>query len=233
MVYITGDMHGEFKRFETKQIKRFTDDDILMVCGDFGFIWNGSENEKQTLISIGEKPYKTLFVDGTHENFDLLDKYPVEELFGGRVHHISGNLYHMMRGEIYTINNETYFAFGGGDSPDREIRINSGTWYSREMPSIDEMTYGVENLNKYNYKVDYIITHEPSGNARGLIDNRAEVSAIGSFFDELAKNVNYKCWYFGSVHFDRRVSGKNQAVFTETVPIHKTVKKKSIFGRKK
>lgn len=233
MVYITGDMHGETKRFESRQFKRFTEDDILMICGDFGFIWNGSEQEKQTLVEIGEKTYKTLFVDGTHENFDLLDKYPIEEIFGGRAHHISGNLYHMMRGEIYTIDNETYFAFGGGDSPDREMRIASGTWYSREMPSVEEMTYGVENLNKYNYNIDYIITHEPSGNARGLIDSRTEISAIGSFFDELAKNVKYKCWYFGSVHFDRKVSGKNQAVFTEVLPVHKTLKKKSLFSRKK
>lgn len=122
-----------------------------------------------------------MFVDGTHENFGLLEKYPIEELFGGRVHHISGNLYHMIRGEIFTIDDETYFAFGGGDSPDREIRIAAGTWYKQEMPTVDEMTDAVENLNKYDYKIDYVITHEPSGNARGLIDSRAEISAIGSF----------------------------------------------------
>lgn len=226
MVYITGDMHGEEKRFSSRRLKRLSADDVLIVCGDFGFIWNGSEQEKKFLDEIGEKPYKTMFVDGTHENFELLEKYPVVELFGGKVRHISGNLYHMLRGEIFTIDNETYFAFGGGDSPDREIRISAGTWYKQEMPSVDEMTYGVENLNTYDYKIDYVITHEPSGNARGLIDSRSEISAIGSFFDELAKNVRYKCWYFGSVHFDRRVSAKNQAVFTEILPIHTNIKAK-------
>lgn len=226
MVYITGDMHGEVGRFNERKLKKLSSDDVLMICGDFGFIWSGSEEEKKSIALIGEKPYRTLFVDGTHENFELLEKYPVEEIFGGKAHHISGNLYHMLRGEIFTIDNETYFAFGGGDSPDREIRISTGTWYSREMPSIEEMTYGVENLNKYDYKIDYVITHEPSCNARGLIDSRSEISAIGSFFDELAKNVKYKCWYFGSVHFDRKISSKNQAVFTEIVPIHIPVKKR-------
>lgn len=170
-----------------------------------------------------------MFVDGTHENFELLEKYPIEELFGGRAHHISGNLYHMIRGEIFTIDGETYFAFGGGDSPDREIRIAAGTWYKQEMPTVDEMTYAVENLNRYDYNVDYLITHEPSGNARGLIDSMSEISAIGSFLDEIAKNVKYKCWYFGSVHFDRRISGRNYAVFTEILPIHMKAKKRRLF----
>lgn len=229
MVYITGDMHGELKRFSDRKLKRLSEEDVLMICGDFGFIWNGSEQEKNFLEEIGEKPYKTMFVDGTHENFELLEKYPIEELFGGRAHHISGNLYHMIRGEIFTIDGETYFAFGGGDSPDREIRIAAGTWYKQEMPTVDEMTYAVENLNRYDYNVDYLITHEPSGNARGLIDSRSAISAIGSFFDEIAKNVKYKCWYFGSVHFDRRISGRNYAVFTEILPIHMKAKKRRLF----
>lgn len=231
MVYITGDMHGEAKRFNDKQLKRLGKDDTLIVCGDFGFIWNGSEQENRILGEIGEKPYRTLFVDGTHENFDLLEKYPIEEIFGGKVHHISGNLFHMIRGEIYTIDNETYFAFGGGDSLDREMRISSGTWYSHEMPSIEEITYAVENLNKYNYCIDYVITHEPLGNARGLIGSRTEISAISSFFDELAKNVKYKRWYFGCIHLDRKISSKNQAVFTEVLPVHSIVRKKSLFRK--
>ena len=65
--------------------------------------------------------------------------------------------------------------------------------------------------------------------ARGLIDSRSAISAIGSFFDEIAKNVKYKCWYFGSVHFDRRISGRNYAVFTEILPIHMKAKRRRLF----
>ena len=57
MVYITGDMHGELKRFSDRKLKRLSEEDVLMICGDFGFIWNGSEQEKKFLEEIGEKPY--------------------------------------------------------------------------------------------------------------------------------------------------------------------------------
>jgi len=52
MVYITGDMHGELKRFSDRKLKRLSEEDVLMICGDFGFIWNGSEQEKKFLEEI-------------------------------------------------------------------------------------------------------------------------------------------------------------------------------------
>ena len=80
MVYITGDMHGEFERFKEKNYASSKKEDTLIICGDFGFIWNGSKREQNTLKKIASLPYQIAFVDGCHENFDLLLSYPVEEL---------------------------------------------------------------------------------------------------------------------------------------------------------
>ena len=38
MVYITGDMHGDQSRFNTKEIKALQPGDTLIICGDFGFV---------------------------------------------------------------------------------------------------------------------------------------------------------------------------------------------------
>ena len=73
MIYITGNTHGDLSRFFKTGIKKMKENDILIICGDFGFIWDGSENEKKNLEQIGKFKFKTLFVDGTHENFDILD----------------------------------------------------------------------------------------------------------------------------------------------------------------
>lgn len=51
----------------------------MIICGDFGGIWDGSEAEQQVLDWLENRPFTTLFVDGNHENFDLLHTCPVQE----------------------------------------------------------------------------------------------------------------------------------------------------------
>ena len=36
MVYVTGDTHGDISFFKDPKLKKLTDEDILIVCGDFG-----------------------------------------------------------------------------------------------------------------------------------------------------------------------------------------------------
>lgn len=54
MFYITGDLHGEYDIHKLSS-KRFpmgnnlTRDDYLIICGDFGLVWNNGNSE-----SIGE-----------------------------------------------------------------------------------------------------------------------------------------------------------------------------------
>ena len=218
MIYVTGDMHGEIERFENRKLKKLTENDCLIVCGDFGFVWNDSKEEQAVLQKIGEKHFKTLFVEGTHENFSLLNSYTVTELYGGRVHQINKNVYHLMRGEIYTIDNKTIFTFGGGESEDKDIRIENGTWWKEEQPTIEEMTYAVENLDKVNRKVDYIITHQPSMTDMALVDRRCTVNPISTFFDELSRNIEYKKWYFGSLHKNKKIP-KGHCLFTDIATI--------------
>ena len=100
MVYVTGDLHGDINRFKTPAMKKLEKGDTLLVCGDFGFIWDGSKEEEKQLAKLGEKKFNICFVDGTHENFDLLNSYEVSQWKGGKVHHIGGNVYHLMRGQV-------------------------------------------------------------------------------------------------------------------------------------
>ena len=72
MIYITGDIHGDFDRFKSRELKKLKKQDALIICGDFGFIWSGSKKEKRLLKKIGKLPYNVLFVEGSHENYDLL-----------------------------------------------------------------------------------------------------------------------------------------------------------------
>ena len=76
MIYATGDTHGDYSRFKDPQIKKLGRGDTLIVCGDFGFFWDGSKKEEQVLKKLRSKDFTIAFVDGCHENFDILEKFP-------------------------------------------------------------------------------------------------------------------------------------------------------------
>ena len=117
MIYVTADLHGDVDRLRSLPVK-LGRKDTLIVLGDFGFLWDGSKAEKKMLKWLGKRRYQLLFLDGAHENYDLLDSYEVTDFAGGRAQQISGKLYHLMRGEVYTIEEKKLLCFGGGESPD-------------------------------------------------------------------------------------------------------------------
>ena len=82
MIYLTGDLHGDLERFKSKEMKKLKKGDTLIVCGDFGFLWDGSKKEQSILKKLGRSKYQILFVEGTHDNLDLIAQYPLEDWNG-------------------------------------------------------------------------------------------------------------------------------------------------------
>lgn len=214
MIYITGDTHGDITRF--KQFKAIFPKyrHHLLVCGDFGFVWNNSEQEKKRLIKLEKLDCNILFVEGTHDNLDLLSGYPLEEFCGGKVRRIAKNVFWMQRGELFNIEGETVFAMGGGESSDADEREEGVNWWRGELPSVSEIEYAWNTIEKVEDGVDIIITHHNPRLELGLIDaQRQTVNALGVFLSEVAKTVNYRHWYFGKDHVDKTVSPRMTAVF--------------------
>ena len=124
MIYLTGDCHAEFNRFSVKRFsaqKHMTKDDYVIVCGDFGGIWDyklSSPEERYWLDWLNDKPFTTLFVDGNHENFDRLKEFPRVKFHGGMAHKIRKNVYHLMRGYVFEFEGKKFFTFGGARSHD-------------------------------------------------------------------------------------------------------------------
>ncbi len=223
MVYVTGDTHGDLSIFKNPKLRKLTDDDFLIVCGDFGFLWDGSEQEKKTLKLLEKKKYTICFVDGAHENFDILSKYRPYRFHGGNAHKITPNIFHLMRGEIFTFNDKTFFCMGGGESDDIEMREEGKTWWKEEMPNAEEMMNGANNLKEYDYKVDYIITHEAPALAKDFIklhsNHEIKLTPLNTYLQELTKSVEYYHWFFGSLHIDLPISKKMTSVFNEIIKV--------------
>lgn len=191
MLYVTGDTHGDYERFTSSALKKLKKGDTLFICGDFGFIWDGSKNEEKLLKKIGKLKYNVCFIDGTHENFERLRSYEVSEFKGGKVHHITGNLYHLMRGQTYDFDGVSVFAMGGGESPDIDIRSDLNSWSGDEIPTEAELTEGAKNLKKSGNRVDIIITHEPPMKIKGFLrlkeKESVRVTGLNTYFEELSR----------------------------------------------
>lgn len=224
MVYVTGDTHGlkeELKKLNTKNFtasNNLTKGDYVIICGDFGLIWNNSKEEKRWLSKLAEKNFTTLWLDGNHENFDLLEEYPVQEWNGGKVQFINDSVIHLMRGQVYIINDLKFFIFGGAESTDKIFRREHVSWWEQELPSKEEYEEGMKNLEKHNFNVDYILTHDCSQHLKNLLlEKEAKSTELNQYFDYLEHKLNFKHWYFGHYHEDATFQDKKHTVLYHDV----------------
>ena len=246
MIYITGDTHSDFSRFteENFQIQsEMTKDDYIIICGDFGGIWTFEEEssrEKELLDWLDNKNFTTLFADGNHENYTRLYNYPIEEWKGGKVHKIRDSVLHLMRGEIFDIDNKQIFAFGGAKSHDIQdgilnldeeekiyeyrkrgayFRIRDFSWWDLELPTNQEMENGIENQVKINYKVDYIISHCCPTSIQTLINSTYKRDILTDYLQQISEKCTFKRWYFGHYHDYKQVNSQFTLLYENIVPL--------------
>ncbi len=237
MIYVTGDIHGSIdirKLLENNVTKKITANDYVIICGDFGLVWNWKKevrNEKKWLNWLNDRPWTTLFVDGNHECFPRLYSYPVKEWKGGKVHEIRPKVLHLMRGEIFEIEGNSIFAMGGAASHDRgpakgdtDAVIGTG-WWPEEIATTEELDYGLDNLEARGNKVDYIITHcLPTFYQEFIKKGEFPPDPMSEFFEYLNKTVEYKHWYSGHYHCNVDITDKISVVFSRIIPIGAAVR---------
>ena len=227
-IFVTGDTHrGEdWNKINTKNFpeqKVLTKDDYLIIAGDFGALWFNDKSDEFFLKEYSKRSFTTLFVDGNHENHDLLDSYPVEMWNGGKVHRVADTIIHLMRGQVYEIDGKAFFTMGGAQSTDVGRRKEGKSWWPREMPSDEEYEEALNNLKKHDFKVDYIVTHccpEEIVGAQDVFFNRRS-NKLTCFLDSLINeyHIEYKAWYFGHYHQDKDI-GDIHCVYNQIVELY-------------
>lgn len=233
MIYVTGDTHGEITRFSSRRFKardfRLTEGDYLIICGDFGGVWFWPESpfyNRDVYIQkwFANKPWTTLFVDGNHENHHMLATYPLEEWKGGYVHHIvKDKVIHLTRGQVFNIEGKKIFTMGGAASHDKEHRKANIDWWAEEIPNAAEYDTALKNLEKHDYRVDYIISHcAPETIAAKVLGDFLypdDICSETKFFEILKDNVEYSNWYFGHYHKDFTIDLKHTCLYHQIIPL--------------
>lgn len=214
MVYITSDLHGAFDIHKINPDefipgRTMTDQDYLLICGDFGCIWDGGSSDRFWLNWLESLPWTTVFIDGNHENFSVLNAYPTEEWNGGKVHRIRSNIVHLMRGEHYEFGGKTWLALGGALSHDYAYREQGKNWWNEETTSWQERQHALETLERIGHKVDIVISHDVYTSHPVSTTYPTDMSVYGEdrvnqqeFLEEVRSQLEYDCWFCGHYHKD-------------------------------
>ena len=227
MIFVRGDTHGDLSAV-TSLRSHLSAGDKLIITGDFGFVFRGErENiaERNDLNSLAALPFEILFVDGNHENFPELERYPEVLRYGAPVRQLRPNIFWLRRGYVYTIEGKTFFVMGGGYSLDKALRLeherrwHEKVWFEEEMPSDAEYRRAADNLRQHGLAVDYVLTHTAPRLIIPRVINRnpdPHEEALNKFLDWVYCDVSFRKWYFGHLHMDMELYDLMVACF-ETV----------------
>ncbi len=222
MIYLTGDTHGDLARFSSacwEVGKTLSKEDYLIILGDFGVLWQQDSFDNYWLNWLSKKPWTTLFLDGNHENFDLIDNLPTIKMFGDEVGCAAPSVFHLKRGRVYNIDDQSFFVMGGAASIDRKYRTENVSWWAREQPNDEEIALGWWNLGQSDFKVDYVLTHTIPFRLKShliLEGMKIFVDPIEFELDKMFSQLDFKHHYFGHWH-------TNDSIYTsydQEVPKH-------------
>ena len=224
MIYITGDTHApiDLGKLSTKRFpiqKELSKQDYLIICGDCGLVWDDSLRDIYWQQWLSDKKFTTLWIDGNHENFDLLYQYPLIDRFGGKVREISTDIFHLDRGQVLNIDGKKFFVMGGATSHDKIYRKEHISWWQEEVPSLDEMNRGIEALDANNWTVDYVLTHCAPRGIQTMIEDWYENDELTSYLERIRTDLKFTKWFFGHYHIDKEINEKFTAVYNNIIPI--------------
>ena len=250
-IWTTGDIHGDPKRLSAQifpEGKNMDKTDVVEILGDFGLVWDyrgETHEEKYWLDWLDKKPWTTVATLGNHENYDRIEKLPVEERFDAPVWVLRPNVYLLQSGYVYNINGKKIWNFNGASSHDiddgiidsenwkeiakewerqgKHFRVKGITWWDQEIEK-DLKVYdrGIENLEKAGFDVDFVWTHCVSGNTAAIM-GFFENDPLTNYFnkiDELFKEHGKSPkWLFGHYHRNMNVEFHKYCLYEQIIQI--------------
>lgn len=143
LIGLLGDTHGDLEHvLIVSQTMWKHGVSVLVVLGDFGFIWPGHnwdndlDKVSKRLTQRGQVLY---WLDGNHEDFaTLFRKFPVSD---DGLRRLRPNVIHLPRGYRTVLSaGRTLAILGGANSIDRHHRAEGLTWWSQEQITDDDLT---------------------------------------------------------------------------------------------
>lgn len=219
MIFITGDKHGQIEYFlHNPSLRKIKKGDLLIVCGDFGFLWDSSDQEYKKLKWLSKRRFNIAFVDGCYDNMKIIEKYPISSWKGGNARIISKNIIYLIKGEVYKTQDKKFLAFGGGFNPD--VSDFNNNWWPNKQENIEAIDAVIKNIEKENGEFDFIVSHEAPASLTPCLENGfSNVNSINLILEEIRTHCSFKKWFFGKYHLDKQIPPKYNLVFENFVKL--------------
>ena len=216
MIYITGDKHGDYKDVIDFCSKYKTSvDDIMIILGDAGINYYLDDRDYILKDSLKDLPITLFCIHGNHEERPENIKGYKTKIFNNGIVYYEDNYPNVLfakDGEIYNFDSKSTLVIGGAYSVDKYYRLAMGyNWYPSEQPNEEIKNNVIKALKEHNNEVDVILSHTCpmkympyevfiSGIDQSKVDNSTE-----EFLDKIESNTNYKMWYCGHFHTDKKI----------------------------
>ena len=223
MIYLTGDIHGNPTQVELFCSKmQLTEKDTIIMLGDVGLNYYGGKRDRLPKRILSSLPVTFLCIHGNHEiRPQNIPEYKPTIWNGGRVlvDEEHPNILFAEDGEIYDLDGKKALAIGGAYSVDKFYRLQRGFgWWADEQPS--ELTKRkVEGVVSECKDIDIILSHTcpkkyiPTEMFLPMIDQSSVDNSTEEWLDTIEDAVDYKAWYCGHWHTDKRID-KMHFLFT-------------------
>ena len=219
-IYLTGDTHANVRRLLTIDDSEMTKDDIVIVLGDFGVIWEKDSQMTDTVLELlSEKNFTLAFLDGNHENFPEIARLEKETYWnGGKIGLLPYGIIHLLRGEIYNINGRIIGVCGGANSIDLWHRTEGISWWREEEITDNDIDNFMVAANKYNNKIDMMLSHDAPASMIPIIKlysgvNDGDISNSQIQLEKINQEINIGKWYFGHWHIDKVIDDKFECLY--------------------
>ncbi|NLJ19389.1 metallophosphoesterase [Globicatella sulfidifaciens] len=213
MIYITGDTHRDFERVMDfcDEVGTSQEEDIMIILGDAMINYYLDANDTWLKEELSEYPITFFFIHGNHEERPyMIDSYEEDDWNGGIIY-VEKEYPHLIfakDGEIYDFDGRKAMAIGGAYSVDRFSR---DVWFDTEQPDEIIKTYVEQQLDKIDWKIDYIFSHtapykyEPREEYLPNINQEYIDKSTEQWLDEIEDKLDYERWYLGHYHCDKRI----------------------------
>ena len=219
-IYLTGDTHANVRRLLIIDDSEMTKDDIVIVLGDFGVIWEKDSQMTDTVLELlSEKNFTLAFLDGNHENFPEIARLEKETYWnGGKIGLLPYGIIHLLRGEIYNINGRIIGVCGGANSIDLWHRTEGISWWREEEITDNDIDNFMAAANKYNNKIDMMLSHDAPASMIPIIKlysgvNDGDISNSQIQLEKINQEINIDKWYFGHWHIDKVIDDKFECLY--------------------
>lgn len=212
-VYITGDTHGDMKRFSYLLDEPNPKNVAVIILGDAGVNYYLNQRDKRTKEILKNYLFRFYLVRGNHEARPE-DIETMIEIYDQDVKNFVymepeyPSIRYLKDGGIYNINGYRTLVIGGAYSVDKFYRLERGwTWFDREQLTGEEL--GNIRGEVFGEKFDLVLTHtcpfswRPTDLFLSFIDQDSVDNFMEYALENIKEEINWDVWLFAHYHTDR------------------------------